>query len=249
MQGIGAECGVMLFRLTMRSLFHWIAYRVTQMAAKILFSCITRIHVFGEENADPRGGSLLAANHISHFDPPIIATVLRRKVDWMAMAEFFPHPVLGRILRAIECFPVDRHRAERATIRTAIDRLKRGRIVGMFPEGGIRDGKQSVLEGAPLRPGVSTLAHIAAVPILPCVILGSDRLYSKRRWRPWRRTPIWVGFSHPIYPSPASERSAARSATEAAVALAFTELYRKMRAAFSLQADDLPQPPCQRMRQ
>jgi 1-acyl-sn-glycerol-3-phosphate acyltransferase len=234
----------------MRSLFHWIAYRITRLVAKMLFSCITRIHVLGEEYAHPRGGSILAANHISHFDPPIIATVLRRKVDWMAMAEFFPHPVLGPILRAIECFPVDRHRAERATIRTAIARLKRGRIVGMFPEGGIRDGKQSILEGAPLRPGVSTLAHIATVPVLPCVILGSDRLYSKRRWRcPWRRTPIWVGFGDPIYPSSATERSAARSDTEAAVALAFTGLYQKMRAAFSLQSDDLPQPPSQRMQQ
>ena len=132
----------------MLSLFHWIAYHVTRVAAKVLFTCVTRIQVLGRENARRRGGFLLAANHISHFDPPIIATALRRKVDWMAMAEFFPHPVLGRILRAIECFPVDRDRANRATIRTAIDRLKRGRIVGMFPEGGIRDGTRSVLEGA-----------------------------------------------------------------------------------------------------
>src|SRR3954468_5605996 len=222
----------------MRSFFHWIAYHVTRVAAKLLFSCITRIQVVGREHAQRGGGFLLAANHISHFDPPIIATVLGRKVDWMAMAEFFPHPVLGRILRAIECFPVQRHRADRATIRTAIDRLQRGRIVGMFPEGGIRDGNHSVLEGAPLRPGVSSLAHIAAVPILPCVILGSDRLYSKRRRRPWRRTPVWIGFGNAIFPLSDAERSVARARTEEAVALAFTQLYDEMRATFSLQADD-----------
>ena len=52
-------------------------------------------------------------------------------------------------------------RADLKTIRTAIDRLKRGRIVGLFPEGGIRDGARSLLEGAPLRPGAATLAQIA----------------------------------------------------------------------------------------
>src|SRR5689334_10117155 len=117
----------------MRSLFHFIAYHITRIAAKAVFNSVTRIRVLGRENAERSGGFLLAANHISHFDPPIIATVVPRKVDWMAMAEFFPHPVLGPVLRAIECFPVDRHHADRATIRTAIERLKRGRILGMFP--------------------------------------------------------------------------------------------------------------------
>ncbi len=233
----------------MRSLLHLIAYHVTQGAAKALFGCVTRIQTIGQENAQRPGGFLLAANHISHFDPPIIATVVRRKVDWMAMAEFFPHPVLGRILRAIECFPVERYRADRTTIRTAIDRLRRGRIVGMFPEGGIRDGETSVLEGAALRPGVSTLAHIAAVPILPCVILGSDRLYSRSRWRPWRRTPIWIGFGDPISPETETEKSLARAQTEEAVAKAFTELYARMRAAFALTPDDLPHAPKERMLQ
>ena len=233
----------------MRSLFHLIAYHVTRIVAKAIFSCVTRVQILGGDKTDRRGGFLLAANHISHFDPPLIATVLPRKVDWMAMAEFFPHPVLGRILRAIECFPVARDRADRATIRTAIDRLRRGRIVGMFPEGGIRDGNRSVLEGAALRPGVSSLAHIACVPILPCVILGSDRLYSKGRWRPWRRTPIWIGFGDPIAPFSDVEKSLARARTEDAVARAFTQLYEKMRAAFSFRADDLPRAPKERILQ
>jgi 1-acyl-sn-glycerol-3-phosphate acyltransferase len=233
----------------MRSFFHFISYHVTRIAAKAVFNSVARIQLLGLEKAERSGGFLLAANHISHFDPPIIATVVPRKVDWMAMAEFFPHPVLGRILRAIECFPVDRHHADRATIRTAINRLKQGRIVGMFPEGGIRDGNRSVLEGAALRPGVSSLAHIADVPILPCVILGSDRLYGKRRWRPWRRTPIWIGFGDPIPPFCEPEKSLARARTEEALARAFTQLYQKMRDTFSLRAEDLPHAPKERMLQ
>src|SRR5262249_54585937 len=135
-----------------------------------------------------------------HFDPFIISSVVRRKIDWMAMAEFFRLPAVGFFLRAVDAFPSERDRADRKTIRTAIERLKAGRVVGLFPEGGIRDGTRSLLEGAPLRPGASTLAHIAGVPFLPCVIVGSDRLYSKKRWLPalGGRTPIWIAFGNAI---------------------------------------------------
>jgi 1-acyl-sn-glycerol-3-phosphate acyltransferase len=231
----------------MRSLFHSVAYRVTRFSAKCLFGCVVRIRVLHAEKANLPGPFILAANHISHFDPPIIATVLRRKVDWMAMAEFFPYPVLGQILRAIDCFPADRHRANRRTIRSALDRLQRGRIVGMFPEGGIRDGANSVLEGAVLRPGVATLAHMAGVSILPCVILGSDRLYSKRRWRPGRRTPIWIGFGEPIRQRPERAKSSARRAIDEELAAAFRSLYQQMQQEFCMTADDLPKPPKERM--
>ncbi len=231
----------------MRSLFHLVAYHVTRLAAKLLFGCVTRIQVNGLEQSARKGAFILAANHISHFDPPIIATVIRRKVDWMAMAEFFPHPVLGPILRAIDCLPTDRYRAERRTIRTVIERLKKGRIVGMFPEGGIRDGAASVLEGAPLRPGVSSLAHIADVPILPCVILGADRLYSRKGWRPFRRTPIWILFGTPL--SSVGKDRSAREETERDLGDALRKLYADAQRIFSLSPDDLPQPPKKRMSQ
>jgi 1-acyl-sn-glycerol-3-phosphate acyltransferase len=231
----------------MRSLFHFAAYHATRFSAKCLLACVTRVRVLRRARAHESGAFILAANHISHFDPPIIATLVRRKVDWMAMAEFFPTPFLGHILRAIESFPADRHRADRATIRNAIERLKRGRILGMFPEGGIRDGANSVLEGAPLRAGVSTLAHMAKVPILPCVILGSDRLYAKTSWLPLRRTPIWVGFGEMIPHFPDMEKAAARHRIERELASAFQNLYAEMREKFSLAPDDLPKPPRERM--
>jgi 1-acyl-sn-glycerol-3-phosphate acyltransferase len=228
----------------MRSLFHLVAYHITRLLAKAVFGSVASIHVMGDDRRPRRGPFILAANHISHFDPPIIAAVIRQKIDWMAMAEFFPHPILGTILRAIDCLPTDRHRAERRTIRDAVKRLQSGRILGMFPEGGIRDGPASVLEGAPLRPGVSALAHIASAPIVPCVIIGSDRLYAKRRWRPFRRTPIWIGYGDAIA---VSESSGDRAATEQRLATEFKNVYAEMRQKFSLSADDLPHPPRLRM--
>src|SRR5947208_4313898 len=208
----------------MRSMFHSLANHAARLLMKLLFACVARVRVVRRENANHDGGFLLAANHISHFDPLIISSVVRRKIDWMAMAEFFPTPLLGHFLRAVDAFPADRHRADRKTIRTAVERLKQGRIVGVFPEGGIRDGARSLLEGALLRPGASTLAHMASVPIVPCVIIGTDRFYSKKSWRPVRRTQVWIAFGNAISHSPDLEKSAARERIEQELATAFTIL-------------------------
>jgi 1-acyl-sn-glycerol-3-phosphate acyltransferase len=233
----------------MRILFHSAANRIAALFMKLLFGTVARVYVLRAANANLAGGLLLASNHISHFDPLILSAVVRRKIDWMAMAEFFPIPVVGQWLRAVDAFPADRDRANRATIRNAIDRLRSGRIVGIFPEGGIRDGKNSMLEGAPLRSGIAALSDIAAVPVVPCVILGSDRLYNKKRWLPLRRTPIWIAFGHPISAIPCSEKSVAREHIEREFRAALNNLCQELRATFSLTDDDLPHSPRQRMRE
>ncbi len=233
------------------STFRSLAYLAGRLFVKLLFGCVARVRVLRRENGNRVGGFLLAANHISHFDPFLISLAVRRKIDWMTMAEFFRSPTLGFLLRAIDAFPAERDRADLKTIRTAIERLKSGRVVGLFPEGGIRDGTRSLLEGAPLRPGASTLAQIAGVPVLPCVILGSDRLYSKRQWLlPCRRdTPIWIAFGDPISHFPELQKSQARQRIESELAAAFRNLYAELREKFRLTADDLPHPPQERMKQ
>lgn len=221
-------------------------YHAGRLFVKFMFGCVARIHVLGRENANRAGGFLLVSNHISHFDPFFIGIMVRRKVDWMTMAEFFLPPALGFFLRSIDAFPAERDRADLKTIRTAIDRLKRGRIVGLFPEGGIRDGARSLLEGAPLRPGAATLAQIANVPVVPCVIIGTDRLYSKKQWLPFRRTPVWIAFGQPISAFPELQKSQARQRIESEMAGAFKNLYAELREKLRLTADDLPHSPQER---
>jgi 1-acyl-sn-glycerol-3-phosphate acyltransferase len=247
--GFGPSLVIKHLPFAIRSAFHRVANRAAAIFMKLLFGSVARVYVLRRGNSNRAGGFLLASNHISHFDPFIISSVVRRKVDWMAMAEFFPLPLLGFFLRSVDAFPAERNRADRKTIRTAIERLKHGRIVGLFPEGGIRDGARSLLEGAALRPGASTLAHIAGVPILPCVIVGSDRLYSKKRWLPLRRTPIWIAFGDSIPSFPGLEKFAARERIEGELAAAFRCLYAELREKFSLTGDDLPHSPKERMRE
>src|SRR5215472_1882564 len=222
-------------------------YHSGKFLVRFVFGCVARIHVIGRENARCAGGFLLASNHISHFDPFLIGLRVSRKIDWMTMAEFFRPPALGFLLRSIDAFPAERDRAELKTIRTAIERLKNGRIVGIFPEGGIRDGARSLLEGAPLRPGAATLAQIAGVPIVPCVILGSDRFYSKKRWVPFRRTPVWIVFGKPISHFPKLQKSQARERIRSELSAAFQRLYADLREEFRLTSEDLPRSPQDRM--
>jgi 1-acyl-sn-glycerol-3-phosphate acyltransferase len=232
----------------MHSNLHSLANRAAALLVKALLGCVAHVRVLRPENANLDSAFLLAANHISHFDPPVISAVVSRKIDWMAMAEFFPVPLLGSFLRAVDAFPADRDRADRATIRTALERLKAGRIVGIFPEGGIRDGARSVLEGAPLRSGAAALAHMAAVPIVPCVILGTDRLYARKSWLPLRCTPVWIAFGDPIPHRAGPDKATARASTEAQLAAAFQSLYTALREEFMLTPDDLPHPPRERVR-
>jgi 1-acyl-sn-glycerol-3-phosphate acyltransferase len=223
-------------------------YHAGKVLVRFVFGCVARIRVIGRENANRSRGFLLAANHISHFDPFLIGLAVRRKIDWMTMAEFFRPPVLGFLLRSIDAFPAERDRADLKTIRSAINRLKSGRVVGIFPEGGIRDGARSLLEGAPLRQGAAALAQIADVPIVPCVILGTDRFYSKKQWLPFLRTPVWIAFGKPISCFPELQKSQARERIESELAAAFKNLYAQLRGKFRLSTDDLPQSPRERIK-
>ena len=222
-------------------------YHLSRLIAKIVFAPFVKVHVLRPGIGRREGAWILAANHISHFDPPLLAIAARRKIDWMGMIELFRQPLFGAWLRGIDGFPVDRARLDRQAVRMALGRLRAGHAVGMFPEGGIRDGARSVLEGAPVRPGVAGLSQMTAAPIIPCVIMGSDRIYILfRLWRPGRRIPVWIAFGQPLLPDTGIDRAAARAALEARLADGFRQLAVEMRGHFQLSEDDLPQSPVRR---
>jgi 1-acyl-sn-glycerol-3-phosphate acyltransferase len=165
----------------------------------------------------------------------------------MAMQELFVNPVLGGTLRWLGSFPVGRGTLDRAAVRTAIGRLKEQRMVGVFPEGGLRIGPTSVLEGAPLKPGVAALAQMTGAPVIPCVIVGADALYNLRQWLPWRRGRVWIVFGEPLdAPADSGIKAQAREGFEVLLGEVLRRMFEDLCRTESIPPECLPQTPQRR---
>lgn len=221
-----------------------------QFATKTLWALFVagaRIRVVFYDSLPKDTGFILASNHISHFDPPIITLFFPRRIDWIGMSDFFRGRVLRRLFSDLNVIPIDRNGPDRAALRIAVRRLKDKRIVGIFPEGGIRDGASSILNGAEMKHGVSLLCALSDAPLVPCVILGSDRLYNFRNWLPWRRPGIWIGYGRPILPSNEPPGESKKDRVRRLFAAEIVELKLRLCNDFRLTEADLPHPPRERM--
>jgi 1-acyl-sn-glycerol-3-phosphate acyltransferase len=187
----------------------------------------------------------MVSNHISHFDPPFLSGWLPRKIDWIAMAELFGTSWSKASFTWLDVIPVDRHGDDRQALRHALRRLEQGRMIGVFPEGGMRDGAQSILAGADMREGAFLIAAKAGCPVLPVVILGSERLYNRCNWLPWRRAKVYIAVGEPVFPTVEGGRKKLRDDAAAALIRLKNDLFTKCH----LTADDLPHSPQERMRE
>jgi len=150
------------------------------------------LEVIGLENVPEQGGALIAANHISYLDPPAIGSVVPRKPTFMARKGLFEIPVLKWFIRHF-AFPVDRDKPRPSTIKDAVKRLRSGELVLMFPEG--RRSDSGELQTA--KRGIGMIANLSNVPVIPAIIIGSDRaLPPDARWL--KRAKITIVFGSPL---------------------------------------------------
>ncbi|PWU09535.1 MAG: hypothetical protein C5B47_03275, partial [Verrucomicrobia bacterium] len=230
---------------------NWFNFVCAKIAGYI-FCYPAKLHVLGLENLPLSGAFLLIANHISHFDPPILSSVVPRPVEWIATRELFEGPISGRFLRWVGGIPLDRIRGDGHALREAIHRLRNGAVVGIFPEGGIRSGENSLLSNAWGKPGFTTLATLSRAPIIPCAILGSDRLYETKYWNPVQqivtrqRASIWIAFGKPMDCPTSLPRQHARSLLQNQIIASIRSLAASLKEHFGLQAADFPQTAQQR---
>jgi 1-acyl-sn-glycerol-3-phosphate acyltransferase len=143
-------------------------YRIARLFIWTILRLGNRISVRGRENVPAAGPVIIACNHVSYVDPPALGCVLDRPVAYMAKVELFSIPVLGTLIRALGAFPVDRKRGDVAAIRAAADVLKRGRVLGIFPEG-TRNTDGNVKP----QMGVALLASLTGATVVPAYVAGS----------------------------------------------------------------------------
>ena len=229
--------------MTARDAFHLAFYHFVVGSLKNLLRLGARVRVVSFAKI-PAGACVMVSNHISHFDPPLLSGYLPRKIDWIAMAELFGTKWSKAGFTWLDVIPVDRHGDDRQALRAAIKRLEAGRMIGIFPEGGIRDGERSILSGAEMREGAFLLAAKAACPVVPVVILGSERLYNPRNWLSWRRAKVYIAIGDPIFPTEGG-RKRLRDDTAAAL----IRWKDKLVETCQLTEDDLPHSPQERMRE
>jgi len=161
-------------------------YAFGKFVVNATFRMLFRFRVLGAENVPLEGGLVVAANHLSNFDPPILGIAMPRPVFYMAKKELFAMPVLGTLIRHMNAFSVDRQVGGTAALRASLRMLKEGRCVGIFPEGG-----RNVSGTREEKAGAAFLAAASGVPVVPAAIVGTRKL------RPFGR--VTVVFGEPIH--------------------------------------------------
>ncbi len=143
---------------------------------KALSTAVCRVFgrwkVMGRGNIPGSGGALLCANHVSYIDPPALGAGATRPVRFMAKSELFEVPVFGFLIRRVGAFPVKRGTADRGALRKAVELVRDGELVGMFPEGARSfDGKLNDPEM-----GAGMIALRAQVPVVPVALVNTEKL-------------------------------------------------------------------------
>jgi 1-acyl-sn-glycerol-3-phosphate acyltransferase len=203
-------------------------------------ACVRPV-VLNSERFNVPGGFVVACSHLSHLEPFVVSTLVDRPIDWMARIEFYRYHVFAAMLRAYDAFPVNRQGIPVRAIRTAIERSQSGRIVGIFPEGGVAHGTDSVLRGGEIKKGACVIAYRSARPVLPVVVVGTDKLNCVRPWLPFRRARVWVNFGRLVKPRlDEPRRRVARNLMADDLRAEFQATYQELRAICGLDDRDVP---------
>lgn len=162
-----------------------------------------KIAITGTENLPVSGGAVIAINHTSYLDftfagLPAYRQGLGRKVRFMAKKEVFDHRIGGRLMRGLRHIPVDRRNGG-PSFDVAVERLKAGELVGVYPEATISRS----FELKQFKNGAARMAIEAQVPIIPHIVWGAQRIWTKDHPRKLGRTkvPISVAIGEPIPPT------------------------------------------------
>ncbi len=151
-----------------------VLYHLIRFAAIALFSITARMHIRGRYNIPRQGPFIVASNHISWTDIPMVAQYIPEKVVYMAKEESF-YSRVGWLVRFLGAFPVKRGEGDRRAIKAADEQLKKGKIFVIFPEG----TRSKVHALGKAHAGLGMIALRSGVPVIPVAIWGSESALKK----------------------------------------------------------------------
>ncbi len=168
-------------------------YRLGWLSYRALFRFYFGWRVYNPERVPLNGGVILASNHASYLDPPLVGSGVRRGINYLARENLFRFPVMGWVLRQWQVVPVDREGGGAKGLKNILDRLLAGGAIIMFPEGTrTRDGKFQ-----PARSGIGLTVIKSTAPVVPVRVFGTFEAYGRHMRLP-RPRRVAVKYGQPM---------------------------------------------------
>jgi 1-acyl-sn-glycerol-3-phosphate acyltransferase len=168
---------------------YWFCYTLSGAIARIAF----QYRAYGQENIIEEGPAIMAANHQSYLDPPLVGITCRNELHFLARKTLFEKKLLGPLISRVNALPVDLSRGDLTAFRAVVKLLKEGHRTVIFPEG-TRSLNGEIQQA---RPGIGMIIAKTLAPIVPVRIFGSFEAWPKGgKIRP---RPITVVVGKPIH--------------------------------------------------
>lgn len=170
-------------------------YKFARFIVHLIMRLVVIVEVHGMENLPAGGGFIVTANHLGRLDPGLVYILLDRQDIILMVAEKYRRFAIFRwLVKSLDMIWVDRFNADFAAMRNVLDRLKKGGVLVIAPEG-TRSSIGALLEG---RAGASYLAARAGVPVLPVAVTGTEDQLVMKNLRRLKRTPVKISVGEPF---------------------------------------------------
>jgi len=165
-------------------------YSLLWVTGFIIFKLFFCLKIKGKNKVPKKGGALIVANHRSYLDPIVLALLIPRKMNFMAKEELFHNQAFGYLITKLGAFPLKREKMDKRAYLKALEVLKEGKILVLFPEGTrSRSGKLGKLKEGPVR-----IALSSNVPLIPVVLKGTEKILPPgAKFIRWGKIKVEVG--------------------------------------------------------
>jgi 1-acyl-sn-glycerol-3-phosphate acyltransferase len=165
-------------------------YGFSWMFVRGIARSIFHLKIINEDNIPGKGGFIVACNHISLADPPLVGISIKRPVHFVAKKELFRNRLFGGLIRGLNAHPIRRNAIDRQALELTTRLLREGNGIIIFPEGSRSKSGQF----RPAKPGIGMIARKLSAAVVPAYISGSNHLKNCF----WGREKLVIIFGKPL---------------------------------------------------